>query len=453
MSAESKSTWLFRLTSPLAAGVVLAIFYAVLLTSLHDKSATFDEPGHAIAGYIYWKHGNYRIDPENGNLPQRLIALPLLFGDFKFPSTESNAWRNSDSWPLADAWFNRLGNDTAAMLARGRAGAGLIAVALGAMIWLWSRRFFGPAGGMLSLLLYALNPAVLANGALITSDIASALAFLAASWSFWAMLEKFSPTRVLLSALVVSALFITKVSAVLFIPMAVAMVVARLIDGRPLPVGGLRALSGRKWQFLAIVAGAVVHAVVIFAVIWAAYGFRFAASAPGPNSPTRFVFPWEWALDQPNHIELINRLNLPASQQQQAREIFESSGVLVNQWSFESIEALRIVRNRVLTPAQTAQLDELMSAPPPRAAARLALFARTHHLLPEAYLFGYAHVWKLSNERSAFLNGEFRTTGWWWFFPYAFAVKTPLVFFGFLALAFLGTARLQSRNLRRRWTD
>jgi len=33
------------------------------------------------------------------------------------------------------------------------------------------------------------------------------------------------------------------------------------------------------------------------------------------------------------------------------------------------------------------------------------------------------------------LNGEFGATGWWSFFPYAFAVKTPLALFALLALA------------------
>ena len=194
MTPAADSPWLRRLTSPLTAGLVLAVFYVVLLASLRDKSATYDEPGHAAAGYAYWKHGTYRIDPENGNLPQRWIALPLLSGDFPFPSAKSGGWRDSDTWALADQWFNRMGNDTTAMLARGRAVSGLLTVALGAMVWLWSRRLFGPAGGMLSLVLYAINPAILAHGALMKDDVPGALVFLGACWSFWAMLRKFSPS-------------------------------------------------------------------------------------------------------------------------------------------------------------------------------------------------------------------------------------------------------------------
>jgi hypothetical protein len=65
--------------------------------------------------------------------------------------------------------------------------------------------------------------------------------------------------------------------------------------------------------------------------------------------------------------------------------------------------------------------------------------ARQHHVLPEAYLYGFANTMQYAAKRSAFLNGEYSTTGWWWFFPYAFLVKTtlPALGLGLLALAAL----------------
>jgi Dolichyl-phosphate-mannose-protein mannosyltransferase len=52
--------------------------------------------------------------------------------------------------------------------------------------------------------------------------------------------------------------------------------------------------------------------------------------------------------------------------------------------------------------------------------------ARQRHLLPEAYIYGFGHTLQYASERAAFLNGRFGTTGWWWYFPYAFAVKTTI---------------------------
>src|SRR4051812_5694554 len=96
--------WRKWLTSGQAAAALLALFYVGLLISLRQKSATFDEPGHATAGYIYWTLGDYRIDPENGNLSKRWMALPFLFSGEQFPATTTNGWADSNSWLLADAW-------------------------------------------------------------------------------------------------------------------------------------------------------------------------------------------------------------------------------------------------------------------------------------------------------------------------------------------------------------
>jgi hypothetical protein len=53
-------------------------------------------------------------------------------------------------------------------------------------------------------------------------------------------------------------------------------------------------------------------------------------------------------------------------------------------------------------------------------------WARTWHLLPDAYLYGFAFVLDLADMRGAFLNGATSYTGWVQFFPYAFLVKTPI---------------------------
>ena len=65
--------------------------------------------------------------------------------------------------------------------------------------------------------------------------------------------------------------------------------------------------------------------------------------------------------------------------------------------------------------------------------------ARRLHLLPEAYIYAAANTVQYAAERAAFLNGQFGTTGWWWYFPYAFAVKTtiPALIAGLLAIGAL----------------
>src|SRR5476649_672220 len=77
-------------------------------------------------------------------------------------------------------------------------------------------------------------------------------------------------------------------------------------------------------------------------------------------------------------------------------------------------------------------------------------FAREHHLLPESYIYGFAHSYRFSHYRKSFLNGEYKSTGWVSFFPYTTAVKTPLALFGLIALAVLYSLSQRTSEERRR---
>jgi hypothetical protein len=65
--------------------ILIAILHAAMaVTAVNTKSPTFDEPHHLTAGYSYWVINDFRLDPENGNLPSRWAALPLLSNGTKF---------------------------------------------------------------------------------------------------------------------------------------------------------------------------------------------------------------------------------------------------------------------------------------------------------------------------------------------------------------------------------
>ena len=389
------SRWLDRLCSPWAAGIVLTAFYALILLSVREKSATLDEPGHATAGYTYWKYGDYRLDPENGNLPQRLIALPLVASAFRFPERESPAWKSGDIVGLANRWIYDLGNDTEAILFRGRAAIAVLAVGLGIIVWWWSRELFGPAGGMFSLLLYVLNPAVLANSGLMTSDIATACLLLLSVYYLWKALQQPSLLRIVASAVVMGAALLTKVSAVIILPVALLLGFARVLDQRPFGLGGARTLVTLGQRTLGLTGVIVVHAPVAALVIWACYGFRFATSPSAERIAT-----------------------IPAATQQDVSKVKAQAGGTDDRRS-----------------AQRKQLDAELAKAGQSASARLAEFALRHELLPEAFIYGYAHVWKSTSTRVAFLNGKMKLNeGWLLFFPFAILVKTPLALLAIAAV-------------------
>ncbi len=73
--------------------------------------------------------------------------------------------------------------------------------------------------------------------------------------------------------------------------------------------------------------------------------------------------------------------------------------------------------------------------------------AFTLRVLPEAWLYGFTFVVAHSHARPAFLRGEHRDEGWWWFFPYAFLVKTPLALLALLLVGLLAAARRRPPGL------
>ena len=434
-SRPAPPAWTRRLTGPWAAAAILAVFWLFMLASLREKGITFDEIGHVTAGYTYWRFHDYRLDPENGILPQRVAGLPFLWGGYDFPSLDSEAWRRSDFVPLGEAWFFGMGHDAAAMLARGRAVCGLTAVALGALVWFWSRRLHGPVGGMLSLILFVLSPSILANGALMTSDATSALFFLAACLGLWAVLQRVSAGRVLPSALALGGLFVAKASAVLILPMALIMVAVRLADGRPLPVAGApRPLLRRRQQAAAFAAAAVVHAAVVVLVIWASYSFRFSAFASATPGRDRMTDTWEKQMDRPFLPALLTGLRLDPADQARVGRLLDARGIPMNEWTQEAVDVVPEIE-RLLPPEPARRLGEAMAAPPADPILRALDWIYRRRLLPQGYLSGLARVAGRSQLREAFLNGAYSVSGWKSFFPYTVLVKTPLAFFGIVLLA------------------
>ena len=75
--------------------------------------------------------------------------------------------------------------------------------------------------------------------------------------------------------------------------------------------------------------------------------------------------------------------------------------------------------------------------------ARVVGWIDDHHLLPNAYAEGLVLNQVRGQARKSFLAGQYSLRGWWYYFPVAFALKTPLTLILFaLAGAWLGRRRL-----------
>lgn len=345
---------------------LLCIHFFLAFTGIINKTATFDELPHLGGGYSFWKLHDYRINPENGNFPQRWAALPLLSDkSIKFPVFNPSPMLESNEWLTCFDFMFKSGNNADKILLKARAMMILLSVILGIVVYLWSKRIFGRAGAAVSLLFYTFCPTILAHSGLVTSDISCVLGFILSTWGVWLMAHKITPWRILFSSLSLALLFLSKMSAPIILPVYLIIIAARLISKTPLEIKFLRRkyiLDKQSHQLCVLLACGAMNILAVILFIWLSYGFNYS------------MMKGEYGKKQ-----LI---------EQNWNEMLKDSGI----------------------------------------EGKIVNFAREAKLLPEAYLFGFQFVMKKSEFRYAYLNGDCRLTGWWYFFPYCCLVKTPLPF-------------------------
>ena len=273
----------------LTLAMLLALAHATLaVTATGEKSMTSDEIAHLTAGHAYNTLGDFRLQPENGNLPQRWAALPLALAGVPPPSTTSPNWRNADVWRGGHAFFYQPAMPTEKWLFAGRAMIGLFSAATGLLIFFWSRARFGWRGAFLSLGLFVFCPAFLAHGALTTSDAVMTFFFLASIGAWWRHLERPGVASAALSAVVFGLACVAKFSAVLLLPMF-ALAAMGWFAGRARE-------DGWRVPLVRLARSAAVHTGVAWVVIWLFYGFRFGAFAPSLAEGAGFNHGWGFIL-------------------------------------------------------------------------------------------------------------------------------------------------------------
>jgi 4-amino-4-deoxy-L-arabinose transferase-like glycosyltransferase len=373
-----------RLGEPLLIALALLLYWVMAASVSPRMGVTADEVVHLTGGYSYWKFNDYRLHPENGTLPMRLAALPLLGMDLKFPPLDHPLWLNSKVNLVGEIFFYQLGNPLAEMLQRGRAAIALLGILTCWLTWRWARGLFGRAAGWLALILAVFCPALLAHGGLITSDMAFTACALASLSAVWLLLHRATWWRLLGATVACGACFLSKMSGSIIVPLIAVLLLIRWLRPAPyvLAFGRVRWLRRRSRLILATLGLLLVTGAGSLVIVWANYSFRYEGPDRTRSAFTDYYFRWD---------VLLEKERIP--------------------WSDKSSLAGFAPQIRQLTPGPLVKLVGSL---------------REHRLLPEAYLWGFAHTYKFSRERPAYFMGEYRKTGWPLFFPVAFLMKTTL---------------------------
>ena len=386
------------------------LFVVLALPALSENSAIYDETEHVPAGYTYLTRGDYRLGPEHPPLVKQLSALALLGQSPTISPAAERAFEAArheiDAHWIFGHQFLFTDNAPGPLLWRAR----LVVVVLGALLVLtifhWTRQAFGTGGALVAATGAALDPNLLAHGTLATTDLGFVLFFVLAIYGAQRTFVRFTVSAALGTGAAIAAAFASKHSAVLLIPCVALFAALRIASTSARASAGdssVRVLRGREAPFahtrgrrIVLVLGLLtLWSLMAWGGLWATYGFRYAAAADGKTT-------------------------LP-----------------IATWATRFRE-IGITREHLLsgTPIPSrAALGERAAHRAPGLTERAFVAAHEYRLVPEGYAFGLTFAAAMAQVRRAYMLGEISLTGWTGYFPFAFAVKTPLGTLALLALA------------------
>jgi tetratricopeptide (TPR) repeat protein len=255
--------WVLWAVLALVAVQALQIAFVV-----HRESLTWDEDDHMFAGYMMWKTGDYGLNPEHPPLVKLLATLPLLGEKLWVPQLENRDFK-TEAYLGGREWLARNDGASQRLVFRMRLAAGLLALALSLLIFFAAREWFGTPAALVALVVATFDPNLLAHSALVTTDMGVSLFFLASIYAFYRYVKRPTLLRLLLAGLAAGLLLATKHSGILLAPMLLLLIAGEIVF----------APKGRT----ALRLGGAFAAIVVIGVtiLWAFYGFRYAAR-PAP---------------------------------------------------------------------------------------------------------------------------------------------------------------------------
>ena len=276
------------------------------------------------------------------------------------------------------------GNDADSILFRSRMTASAWTIMLAVVVFSCAREMFGSAVALVSLMLFVFEPNILAHGALVTTDMGETLFFFTSVYMFWRFIKQPTVVRLLAASCSVVFALTAKHSGLLVLPTIGVLAILELVYRRK-----TFPVSHEFWKPPRIISH-LMRLGISLAVVTAIGFFGLWAA-----------YTFRFAARPEGLPALAPSLDVFA----------------------RSLENSR-------------QTDALL---------RLAGM----RILPESYLWGLADVFQATDRgRPMFLLGRIYESGRWFYFPFAFLIKSTIP----LLLLFCGVAAtkaIRARELRR----
>jgi hypothetical protein len=221
----------------IAGLILLAVFLGQGLMFIRANSQTFDEAIHLVSGYSYLTTRDFRLFPEHAPLAPELSALPAYLWyrlPFKPAPEDWNHLKDHEfaGWKLGRDFLYGSTVPASRLLTLSRIPNLLLGAILVALVGWWSYRLWGAAAAIVGIWLAAVDPNLVANSSLATSDLAPALFTFLTLYLLWEYKRRVSGWLLAATGVSLGLALVSKISTVLLLGILAVVVVG---EGLPLP--------------------------------------------------------------------------------------------------------------------------------------------------------------------------------------------------------------------------
>ena len=248
-----------------ACAGMLLLLALNLLVSISRKSITNDEIAHIPAGYYHLVGGDFQLNTEHPPLIKMWATIPLLFIQPDEPTilindqqdfAQRSAGVEQQFWTTNQNYFFSIGFWPRIMMIP-------LTITLGIIIFVFTRMLSNSIAALLTVILYCLEPTVLAHGRVVHTDLPAALGYLL----FFFALFKYHqlPTRrnAIVLGIFTALALLTKYSLVILVPLLLLYAFARAWSTRH-----------NRIQLKTLIGHGVAVTVIVTIIINSVYFFR-----------------------------------------------------------------------------------------------------------------------------------------------------------------------------------
>jgi hypothetical protein len=227
-SEDEKRRWEFRI----GAWALVAFMAIRLFISLQNTALATDEFVHIPAGYVHLTIHRFDFNPEHPPLIKMLSAVPLLILKPSLPGDPQLKKDWTDWFKFCTDFFYLPVAKERQIVTWARVPMILVSCFLGLLIFEWAGALFSRSAGIFALLLYTMEPNILAFSRFVYTDMGASLVYSAFFYLAWRCWRSPSFARLLLACFVACLSALVKHSMIVIFPMYLVFLVILVFAGK-----------------------------------------------------------------------------------------------------------------------------------------------------------------------------------------------------------------------------